>query len=112
MGVDNYLTTVDDPVDRRLMLDLETKGVNVETDDILEVGVLEVQWPRKHSMYWVPGKSFNFVIHNKRQPETAFARREMEGLYKLCNETPKSQDIASCRKALIKWFDSFGDFIA
>lgn len=108
MGMEELWERVTDPFDRRFMLDLETTGVNIETDDILEVGVLEVQWPRRHSMYWVPGMAFNFILHNKRQPESAFARKEMADLYKLCNETDESQDIALCRKELIKWIDSLG----
>lgn len=103
----NYWDAVKNPHDRRFMLDLEATGVNIETDDILEVGVLEVQWPHKHSMYWVPGRSFNFVLHSKRKPENAFARNTMAGLYKLCNETPETSNISSCREALSKWLDTF-----
>lgn len=106
--MEKYWQAVEKPYDRRFMLDLETTGVDENKDDILEVGILEVQWPFKHGQYWVPGHSFNFVFHNKRQPDNLFAKEQMAELYKLCNETPEENTIELCRIRMIDWLGSLG----
>lgn len=65
------------------MVDIETTGTNKETDDILEIAMVPVQFL---DGYWVPtGSTFHRKLFSDRQPETQFAKKHMAKLYEECN---------------------------
>lgn len=77
--------------EKHYMIDIETTGVDQKTDDILEIGMVEIEMKDK---YWhSTGRHFRMVLHSKRQPESEFAKKHMKALYKICNETPESANL-------------------
>lgn len=74
------------------MIDIETTGVDKESDDILEIGIVPIEF---HGGYWIVSdmyKTFQRVLHSKRVPETLFAKKHMVELYKKCNEQNERQN--------------------
>lgn len=81
------------------MIDIETTGVNRETDDILQVGCLMLD--QGEDGYFNPrSEVFEFTLHTNRQPENAFAKKHMSELYKKCNETPEDKNLNTLSLAL------------
>lgn len=71
------------------MIDIETTGVNKETDDILEIGIVPISFIEG---FWkISGDYFHRIIHSKRSPENKFAIDHMSELYKKCNNQSESQ---------------------
>lgn len=71
--------------ENHFMVDIETTGVDQKTDDILQVGAIELE--QVSNGFWHPtGKIFDWTLHNKRQPESDFAKKHMKELYLKCNE--------------------------
>lgn len=68
-----------------IMIDLETTGISPDTEDLLQIGMLEMTFVENH---WVGGRTLNIMQHSNREPETAFARKHMVEMYKRANETP------------------------
>lgn len=108
LEIQKMIEAVENPFQQKFMVDIETTGVSKETDDILELAVLELQWPREHSLFWVPASFYQTYIYTDRQPENAFARREMQELYDHCNSLDPSLNYGSCREGLISYFDGIG----
>lgn len=76
--------------ENHFMVDIETTGVNKESDEILEVGVVEIEYKYP---FWIPtGRVYHRVLHYAGQPETPFAKQHMKELYKKCNETDPSSN--------------------
>jgi len=68
-----------------VMVDIETTGTNKETDDILEIAMVEIT--RNDKGFWVPtSRAFHRRVFSERQPENDFAKREMAALYAECNK--------------------------
>lgn len=77
-------------MEKHYMIDIETTGVNKETDDILEVALIELSYEYP---YWYPtSKVFHRVLHSKRTPQDSFAKEHMSELYKKCNEQDENED--------------------
>lgn len=78
--------------EKHYMIDIETTGVNQESDDILQVAMVEIEHARalgSDGSYWHPtGRYYNSFIHNPRQPESDFAKKHMKEIYQRCNEIP------------------------
>ena len=68
------------------MLDIETTGIDPETEDLLQIALIEMV-PTGTGFYH-PGKQFNLFQGTKRYPESEFANTHMAGLYATCRETP------------------------
>ena len=90
------------------MIDIETTGVNKKTDDILEVAVLELDWDADIK-FWRPGRSFREIIHTEREPENAFAKEHMAGLYAECNNCdPDRHTAGRLKRHLYIWLHNLG----
>lgn len=84
--------------EKHYMIDIETTGVNQETDDILEVALVEIEM---REGYWHrTGRELSRVLHNKRQPESDFAKKHMSKLYALCNEVPEWNNLENTADAV------------
>lgn len=71
-------------MEKHFMIDIETTGVNQETDDILEIGIVEVF--RSNAGYWLPtGREYHTYLYTERQPESSFAKEHQLELYARCN---------------------------
>lgn len=68
------------------MVDIETTGVNRDSDKLLQVGMVEIEFD---GAYWipVPSRTLDITLHYPGQPANEFAKKHMSALYKKCNET-------------------------
>lgn len=83
------------------MIDIETTGTDKILDDILEVGVVETVM---EAGFIVPtGKIFHSLLHNKREPQTEFAKKYMAPLYKRCNEVSEDRTCELVSQELRTW---------
>jgi hypothetical protein len=78
-------------MEKHFMIDIETTGVDQETDDILQVALVEIEY--KYPYWHLTGRSYQSLIHSKRQPESDFAKKHMADLYKACNEAPEELNL-------------------
>lgn len=69
--------------DKHFMLDIETTGVSLDTDDVLEIGVVEML-PTDDG--WAAGREFHQVVHSTRQPTSEFAKKHMPAVYAASNK--------------------------
>ncbi len=101
--------------EKHFMIDIETTGVNQETDEILEIGIVEIEnVSMTNGAYWyLTGRQFHKVLHSNRQPESEFAKKHMTALYELCNDTPESENYEKARREIFQfihpndWNDEF-----
>jgi len=86
---------------KHFMIDIETTGVNKETDDVLEIGIVPIELDSDG--YWTPlwtGDKHNcnsfqelhLVLYSEREPKNAFAKEHMSELYKKCNEVSSANN--------------------
>lgn len=80
--------------EKHFMIDIEATGVDKDKDQILEVGIVEIQQVElSHGRFWVPtDRQYHKILHYAGQPETPFAKQHMKELYKQCNEAPVSSN--------------------
>lgn len=65
------------------MIDIETTGVDKETDDVLEIALVPIQFL---DGYWhVMGEVFKRRVYSNRRPQNKFAVEHMTPLYDACN---------------------------
>lgn len=78
--------------EKHYMIDIETTGVDQKTDDILEIGIVEIETGftvAANGTFWHPtGRVFHEVLYSDRKPESEFAKKHMKALYDRCNNTP------------------------
>ena len=80
------------------MIDIETTGVNKETDDVLEIGIVPIElndegyWEVELELARHELRQLHLILHNKRQPENLFAKEHMSELYKKCNDKPEGMN--------------------
>lgn len=91
-------------ISMKYMIDIETTGVDFKKDELLEVGVVEVQ--QIAGLYQPTGRTFRFVLHYPGSPQSVFAKKHMSGLYKECNEQPETQNIHKLRTELKNFIHS------
>lgn len=91
-------------MEKHFMIDIESTGVNPETDDLLQIGVLECTFDGK---FWVPGRTLEIIQHTDRKPESSFAKEHMAELYEVCNRAPKWEP-ENIRWMLLKFFRDCG----
>lgn len=71
--------------DTHYMIDIETTGTT-ESDDILEIGMVEIVLHPDVGNYWLPtGRQYHTYIGTTRQPESQFAKQHQKELYAKCN---------------------------
>jgi hypothetical protein len=99
------------------MVDIESTGVDLDRDAVLEIGVL--QCVRGPNGYYVPKRTHRQLLPYGGMPESAFAKEHMAALYKECNQKydeidgdPKHMNpdhyAAYIRSRLIAFFGSCG----
>lgn len=91
--------------DRRFMVDIETTGVDPETDVVLEIAIVEMT--RMPGRLWTSGRVFRTLVHSDRTPGNNFARRFMREVYAAANATPP-RDVAEIRAEIVAFFSSCG----
>lgn len=75
------------------MIDIETTGVNKETDDILEIGIVPIELDDE-GFWYICNKSnkeikqLHLILFSNRRPENKFAKEHMVELYDRCNKLP------------------------
>lgn len=84
------------------MVDLETTGVDIYTDNILQIGLLKLT--RNADGYWEPGESFQKQIFYGGSPKSEFARQHMAEVYRASNHTPfePHEEVRTQIKAFIR----------
>ncbi len=71
--------------EKHFMLDIESTGVDLVLDVVLEIGIVEMNMV---DGFWRPGQEFRQILHTDRQPQSEFAKTHMVELYKKCNAAP------------------------
>lgn len=71
-------------MEKHFMIDIETTGIDPIKEDLLQIGVLEVDYDEAAG-FWTPGRSFELIQHTNRKPESEFAKKHMAALYERCN---------------------------
>lgn len=91
-------------MEKHFMIDIETTGIDPAKEDLLQVGVLEMDY---REGYWWPGLSLEIIQHSGRQPTTAFAKKHMAPLYAKCNDAPY-QSPERIREQILAFFRECG----
>lgn len=91
-------------MEKHFMIDIETTGIDPVTEDLLQVGVLEVDFVNG---LWKPGRSLEFEQYTSRTPKSSFAKEHMSALYARCRETPYIPPY-SARILLLTFFENCG----
>lgn len=91
-------------MEKHFMLDIESTGIDWHTEDLLQVGILEVTWQGRQ---WEPGRSLEFIQHSPRKPESEFAKQHMTDMYRRCNEA-QSMPVEIARDRIINFFHECG----
>lgn len=68
------------------MIDIETTGVDIKNDDIMEVGIVEIAMSESLGYYEPTGRKFHMRLHTPKKPESQFAKEHMTELYGICND--------------------------
>lgn len=68
------------------MIDIESTGVDVKNDEILQIALLELNL--KEDGFWHPNRSYQTMLHYGGAPTSEFARKHMTALYDKANNTP------------------------
>lgn len=80
-------------MEKHYMIDIETTGVNQETDDILEIGLVEiVRRKAAGGFWWTTGRTFHRFLHTKKEPVSEFAKKHQKDLFKTCQELDESEN--------------------
>lgn len=91
-------------MEKHFMIDIETTGIDPEKEDLLQIGVLELDFTNG---FWIPGRSIEILQHSRAQPMSEFAKKHMASLYARCNEAPWLSP-GTIRLSLISFFESCG----
>lgn len=87
------------PMKKIFMLDIETTGIQPQTSDLLQIGVLELDFdPEKHA--WQPGKSLELIQYTSKIPTSEFAKKHQKDLYYRSNNHFFTHPSALRRKIL------------
>lgn len=94
--------------DRLVMLDCEMTGLNVATDDVIQIAALKLE--RDGVQYRATGTPFNMFLHTDLQPESEFARTHMVDIYKKANAS--TMGYAEARIALKEWLGDWWSIVS
>lgn len=90
---------------KQFMIDIETTGIDPKTEDLLQIGVLELDFVHG---FWRPGRNLEINIHTDREPASEFAKQHMAALYKKCNESGWIAPPDYIRQTLLRFFTLCG----
>lgn len=74
-------------MEKHFMIDIEATGIDPAMEDLLSVGVLEVEFD---GSFWQPKNAGEWFCHTTRKPESQFAKEHMVELYERCNALPSA----------------------
>jgi len=86
-------------------LDIETTGVDVKKDDILQISI--VQMVQNPFGYYQKGEVFNTFLHTDKKPTSIFALENMQECYKKCNEIAEIKQI-TVRENILSFLEKCG----
>ena len=86
------------------MIDIETTGVDLKSDKILQIAMVAVKLSK--SGYWTPLGEFNFYQHADDQPSNPFAKKHMVEVYERSNKA-EYIDPVEVRKMLLGFFEKY-----
>ncbi len=89
---------------KRFMLDIETNGLDPFTQDILQIGILEVN---ERGDYYEPGKAFSRTLYSTQKPGNAFCAETHKDLYPICRRTPITEPL-EVRAEIRRFFSQCG----
>lgn len=91
--------------DLRFMVDIETTGIDPETNDLLQIGIVAVRFAKDG--YWHKGNEFSILQHTDMTPQSEFAKEHMADLFNQCNkqslskpETIRQEILEFCHKEM------------
>lgn len=91
-------------VNKYFVTDCETTGTDPESDDVLQIAFLEVEFDGE---YWVPGKEFEEFIHTKKEPDYDWAKENLSDVYKKA-QTSKKTKYGEVHRDIIEFFKKCG----
>lgn len=89
---------------RQFMLDIETTGVDPQSDEVLQIAIVEMNLEGKQ---WVAGRKWNFFQHTDREPTTGFAKTHMQELFAKCKAQP-FVPVPEVRERIMRFFAECG----
>lgn len=72
-------------MEKHFMIDIETTGIDQTKEDLLQIGILELNIVNGR---WVFGQSLKLIQHSGRRPQSSFAKKHMAAIYDECNAAP------------------------
>jgi len=94
---------------KRFMIDIETTGVNRETDDIIEIAIVEmVPIDEMRPKVYRAGEQYHRVLHTDKRPEGKFAIENMSELYDKANLVNERLTPEEIREEINKFLYSCG----
>jgi hypothetical protein len=86
------------------MLDIETMGTSIESDDIIQIGLLEVI---EDGDYYRAGKSYSRTLHTSQKPKNTWIEENHRDLLPVCRRTPMVS-VAAVRTEILAFFAECG----
>lgn len=87
------------------MIDIETTGINAATEELLEIGIVEMKKDER-GMYQ-PNQSFQKILYSSREPVSEFAKKYQVELYRQANLAPRT-DPHGVRFEMLRFFRACG----
>jgi hypothetical protein len=88
------------------MIDIESTGIDSNVEDLLQIGVVEVNFV---DGFWKPCRTFEHLCYTWKNPESEFAKTHMAGLYARCQTIDQSENRPELiRSRLLNFFKSCG----
>lgn len=72
---------------KHFMLDIETMGTDFESDDIIQIGLLELT-PASDGTY-IPGRAFQRTLYTNQKPKNAWIANTHRELLQVCRYSPR-----------------------
>lgn len=88
---------------KHFMVDIETCGLDPSYDDVLQIGILEVN---EVGDYYEPGHAFCRTLHTSQKPSEFIANMHRD-LLPICNRTPMAYPSA-IRAEILQFFKTCG----
>lgn len=86
------------------MLDIETMGLDPVVDDVIEIGILEVN---EVNGYYQPGRTYNRVLFTSQKPKDTWIANTHKELLEISRRTPMV-DTSTVRKEILAFFKECG----
>lgn len=93
-------------MNKHFMIDIETTGIQPELHDLLQIGVLEVDYDDQYKQ-WRPGRVLEILQRHTSAPASEFAKAKMAKIYERCAQSP-GFNFEQIRFMLLEFFKSCG----